>query len=516
MSVTIDPRVLVSWDGTGAFDGPYDDVSADVAADSGFSVEYGRDGAQALSPPKVAAGSTVLFNGGGKYSQERGDSPVYQRVLPGRPVRYQITYDKNPRLYRADVLYRDAVWYRGEGVFQLGQHTIESITQSPGEWPPTVTLDTLGYESVLTKAVVSINLLTAPRVDECISILLYQAGWPSDKRDIAVSDTTLAYWWCDERHPWDALMELLAAEGPGAMYVDGQGVFHFENRNYKTTTTRSTTPQATLYDQDTSGLWFTDMSYEPNFKSIYNRATYATRRRTVGSLAPVWQYGTDLALSAGQTVTLIARPQDPFMNAITPVAGTDFTVTGTGTVSVVLGADSGFVAYVTVTALGSAATVSGLQFRAQPLVQSSETTVENTIDASASIAKYSPVAGQDVPITLDVQGWPEIDTAQAQGVCDSWVARYQEVRPTVSLTARAADAAHVEQMLRRMPSDRITVFETNTGLDADLWINGVRIAVTGPLGVGYEVSWECEKVDSISGARWDVDLWDDAAAVWGI
>ena len=83
--------VRVSWEGDGLFTGPFDDVTGDVLGDPGVTIDLGRDGARQLSPPKVASADFVLRNDTSIYSQENAGSPVYQRVLPGRPVHIEIT-----------------------------------------------------------------------------------------------------------------------------------------------------------------------------------------------------------------------------------------------------------------------------------------------------------------------------------------------------------------------------------------------------------------------------------------
>jgi hypothetical protein len=247
----VDLEVLVSWDGSGNFDGPDDDVTADVAIDPGIVLDEGRDGAQTLAPPKIGAGGFELHNDEGTYSQERADSPVYQRVTPTRPVRFQASHGER-RLYRSHTPYRAHLPYRGLGVWPLGRHLIDDISQATDFGNRRVKLGTLGYETVLTRATVTVAVQANIRTDQAVTLLLDAAGWPSDKRSIAPSDTTLLYWWCDERSPWDALLELLGAEGPGTFYVDRDGVFHWENRNYRTITTRSTTSQASFFDRDDS------------------------------------------------------------------------------------------------------------------------------------------------------------------------------------------------------------------------------------------------------------------------
>lgn len=537
MPSTIEIEAHVSWDGSGDFLGAYDDITPDVVVDSGISIVEGRQDSMTLSPPRTSDGQVTLWNEDGLYSQERADSPIYQRVIPGRPVRYRAGHGAR-RLYRSHALYRSHVPYRGRGVFPLGRHIIRDISQTTGLGDQKVSLTTLGYENVLTRAVVTVGVMAAPRVDQCFTALLDAVSWPADKRSIAVSDTTLLYWWCDERHPWDAMLELLAAEGPGIFYVDSDGVFRFENRNYRTTATRATVSQASFFDQASgppslyrshrlyrshilyrgraSGLWFTALGYDPGFNNIYNRATYATRRRALGSLAVIWSYGTSFALSSGQSRTLIARPTDgnPFQNAVAPVLTTDYTVSG-GTVSITLAASSGLVAFITVTATSGSPTVSDLQLRAQPLTVVSETVVENNVDASASIARFSPIPGENVPITLSLNGWAEIDVPNAEAVCDAWVTKYQIPRPLVTISIRNADGAHTEQILRRMVSDRLTLSESNTGLAGDVWINSIRRRVADAFGSTVEAVLSCERVDEVSGAIWDESLWGDALAVWG-
>lgn len=530
---TIEPRVLVSWDGSGDFAGTFDDITDDVPGEPGIAIALGKDGARTLDPPKVASADFDLFNHDGTYSQERADSPVYQLVLPGRPVKVEVDHGDEVQ-YNAAIPYDSDVYYNGVGTYTLARTAIDDLTQTTTLGDQRVHVGTLGLETLLVASTVTVAVMANPRVDQCITAILDAVGWPADRRSVAVSDTTLLYWWCDDREPWSALLELLASEGPGAIYVDGEGTFHFENRNYRTTTDRSTTSQATFFDTaaglpvtydaaveydspifyngTTTGLWFTGLAYDPGYKNIYNRAVYTTRRRALQALAAVWSYGDTLALAASESVTLIARPADPFQNAVTPASPTDFTVAG-GTVSVSLSATSGLVAFITITATSGTPTVSNLQLRAQALTTVSETTVQNSVDASGSIAKFSPIPGQSIPRVLAVGGWPEIDRPNAQAVCNAWVSRYMVQRPVVTIELRNADGAHVYEILQRSISDRITLRETNTGLSADVWINAKALSVEGAGGRVVRCELRCEKVEEVGGAIWDVSLWN--TGTWG-
>ena len=536
----LEAEVHVSLDGSGDFLGEHDRLFK-VKADTGITLDEGRDGAQQLNPPKIGSGDFDLSDKSGIYSPNNAASPYYQRLLPGKPIRYQAKHGDR-RLYRSHIPYRSHVYYRGLGVWPLGRHVLDDLNPDPTIGNRRAKVTTIGYETLLARATVTIPLMLNPLVSECFTAYLDAVGWPTDKRDIATSDTRLLLYWADERHPWDGMLELLAAEGPGMFGVRRDGTFYFEARSSRALKTRSTTSQATLFDRKAGertryrahtlyrshrpyrgridGLVHTNLKPINPLKNIINRATYTTRRRTTGTLQKIYEYGASLVLSADQSRALFIRPSDPFVGAIAPVAATDYTVSA-GSATVTLTYSSGFLAIVTVTAGASGATIdgvtsTGLQLRAQPLTVLSETTVQNTVDASDSIAKYSPIPGQNIPITYPVQGWAEIDPAEAEAVCNAWVLRQEELRPLVSFTIQGSDAAHLERILRFRESDRFTLVDAHTGLDGvDFWLNASQLKISGAGGRTVELAVLAEVCDSIFGAVWDVSLWDDTAATWG-
>lgn len=531
------PRIEVDWDGDGLFASAASDVTADAAGDPGLVIDTGRDGARALSPPKVPSASFELRNDHGRYSNERGASPVYQLVRPGVPVRMSASYG-GTRFYRAGVRYRADLPYRGRAVWPLAMTRIDETTQDATLGQQRVRVSTLGLSSTLVGRSVTVPLQTGKRTDEIVRLILDAAGWPAGRRSIALGDTTLSYWWADGRSAWDALQEVTASEGPAAMYEDADGVLHWEGRNYRAVTQRSTTPQAAFFDKRVSGgapyraarpyradrlyrgnaaaLYFTALEYAPGWKTLYARATYATTRRALGPLGVVWQYGADITLSAGQVRTLFVRPANPFQAAVTPQLATDYTL-ASGTATIALDAASGFVGIVTITAGGGGCTIrgpaasltSGLQLRAQPLAVVSETVVQSSIAAATAPSVDGAIQ------TLAVAGWPEVDPAMAEGVCNAWVARYRVPRPQVTISVVAVDAAHFREIVERDVSDRISLRSEATGVAADVWIESREIVVSGPAGQHVEALWRCEKVDTVQGFVWDgsTSLWD--AATWG-
>lgn len=523
--------VEVSWDGTGLYDGAYDDLTAnhDVAADPGVTIECGKDGSRSLSPPRIETGAWALDNEDGRYSPEQPASPLYQLMRPGLPARISAGTG-TARAYRSATAYRARVKYRGVASYRLFTGRLEDIAVSAGLGDRRADMTAVGLLGTLVGRTVSIPVQQNIRTDEAVTLILDAVGWPAASRDIATGDSLLTWWWADERSAYDALVELVASEGPGALWVDGSGVLHFENRGYRAIADRSTDIQAIYYDRretlagpyraphayraarayrgQDEALWFTKLTYEPGYTAIRNRATYTTRQRTAApSPAVVWTYGADLLVPTGAAgITLIARPTDPFIGAVTPAAGTDYTVSG-GTVTVTMAAASGFVAFITIVATSGTPTVAALQLRAQPLLAAGDTTIQSTIDASSSIETY----GEQ---TLAVAGWPEIGPATASAVCDAWVSRYQRPRPIVTVTLRNADGAHVREMLDRITSDRIRVVERTTGLNADLWVESKRITIAAPHGRVVECELRCEQVETVSGDVWGP--WPSDEGVWDV
>lgn len=537
LPTTIEPEVRVSLDGSGAFDGEFDDITGDIDSEAGIALSMWRDGVQQLSPMKMATGDFELRNEDGYYSADRADSPLYQRFTPGKAVRYR-AYHGSEVGYRDDVGYRDNVYYRGVGAWTLGRHVLNALDPDGEIGNQRVRVATLGYEVALTKTKVTIALMLTPLVSECFTAYLDAVAWPADKRRIATSDTRLLLYYADGRVPWDGMLELLASEGPGAFGIDRDGTFYFENRNYRTTAERATTSQATFWDREagqetgyreeisyradllyrglTSGLWFTRFRPRSPYDGVYNRATYRTRRRVEAGLGEVWAYGADINLDSGQPLTVFARPQDPFLDAVTPTLTTDYTVTG-GTVSVSMSADSGLVAFITLTPTSGTPTVSGLRLRAKALTVVGETTVENNVDASASIAAYSPIPGEDIPLELpDQSGWQEMDIPNGVAVCNAWVLRQQRPRPQGWFTIRNANGDFMEKILSLRHSDRVTLVDANSGLSADVWVNSADLLIWGPGGKFVELVLGYERCDDLEGAVWDESEWDSPFAVWGI
>lgn len=503
------PLVRIDWQADN-----YSSVMADVtdrtlAGSSGvITVEYGRDTARSSAPSMIGVVDLELLNVDRMLSPENPGSPIYQYIKPGRPMQVSQKYG-TAKTYRSGSLYRSGDYYRGVGVrplitghtnrFQYGLELGNQRVQVSG----------LASSAMLKRKIVSVAYTGATRTDTAIERVLLAADWPTSMQVMTISDSMLTDFWVPERPAWDVLIELLATEGPGSLlWEDGFGRLRFQNRTWRATATRSTTVQATLHDGTYTGGGLAllydieQFGYDPRWDDVVNRVTAETNQRALQASTDIWRMGTDLTLAVGTPQPIKVIPSDPFQNAITPLIGTDYTVSG-GTVSITMEETAGAVATLVVTALSGTPTVSGLKVRGQPYTAIGKTLVESTTTSETGEEK-----------TRAMSIWPEIDPAQAKSVTDAYLLRYQDSRPIITVMLQNLDATAQETMLGFEISDRVRIINSHLGLDADAYIERVKHVV---IGDGRHVmTLSCEPVSPIGavGSRWDSGLWD--SATWGV
>lgn len=497
------PAIDIDWFADGDFTDTIDSATDDVLGNPGVTVEYGRDTIRSTAPPMIGAADFTLWNENREYSPENPATARYQFVKPGRPVRIQTTHGTSSP-YREHTPYRENDPYRGVGVYPLFLGNIDTLRQNSEIGNKTVEVTALGTVAQLKRRIVSVALQGPIRTDVAVALVLHEAGWPLVNRNIAISDSQIRFFWVDERPAWDVLVELCATEGPGVMmYEDGFGVLHWENRNFRTLAARSLTSQVTLRDTIVgSDLTYTGLTYDPRWEDVVNRVTASLKQRAAVLESVVWRLGTTLTASATPRV-IWARPSDPFINAVTPVETTDYTVSG-GTVSITLEWTNGAVAKINVVATSGSPVISNLQLRATPYEVVGETQFEASVAATTD----------DEEKTMALKLWPELDPEHAQAICDSYLARYQDSRPIITVTFQNADGETQSRILRLRPSDRIRIVNTHLGIDVEVWVERIRHEIT--TGGRHQITISCEPVASIGsgGGAWDSAIWD--TSVWGI
>lgn len=355
---------------------------------------------------------------------------------------------------------------------------------------------------------ISTEVYTDVTVDAALLVVCTAAGLPVGEFDFDESDVTLPYWWCKRRKPWDAVQELLASEGPGAaLFEMTTGGLAFRSRASRLNAAASTTSQATFRGNSTVPNYTQIVPYH-GAKDIVNRAAIAIETRTPSASGVIWEYGQDLELTPGEIVTITIELDDPVIDAIQPEAGTDYTTTS-GFFKAVTGYSefaplgyyyptlqqlSGTFITLTVGAGDGGLTLSGLQVRGTVLEKTSASVVENTYDASESVAEHGY---QDYPLTP----WPVMARSDAEDLANWIVFWYHRGRPVVEIeTLTAEDGTLRNQQLTREIGDRVTVIEDNVPIDADYWIEHER----GSLAAGNVLSktWTMEKAFTGLGPKW--------------
>jgi len=202
-------RVLVDWH----HDGTYSDETGRV-----FHVEYARGATHFIRPdghgferPRRGKGKVLLSNTDGRYDALNTASPLYPHVLPGAPMRVEVSADDGATW---------AVRFVGRvndlrPMRSRGSKAVEMRIQE--DWGA---LGTRVYSDVLE------NVWS----DEAMTVILDKAGWPNDKRDIAPGLNKMAYWWAEGGTALEEIFKLAEAEY-GHVWVSGDGVLHFRNRH---------------------------------------------------------------------------------------------------------------------------------------------------------------------------------------------------------------------------------------------------------------------------------------------
>lgn len=473
----------VDWNRDGDYSDTGEDVTARVLANP-ITAERGRDQVRAIAPPMAGVGDLEVDNRSRDYSPENGSSPLVGNIAPGCLVQGACTWASNS-------------YYLFTGI-------LNDVPQHPERGRHSVNLPWLGTLSRLRGVKVSTQVYTNITTSAAITVLLDAAGWPAAARVLSTGRTTLAYWWMDDDDAFDMLLTLFYTEGPGAaLYEDAQGRIVFEDRYYRAFTARSIASVATFHDSGSTGPWFGEFAYEPGLKDVINVATLDVKKRTLQSLAVIWQAGQTITLGASQSLAIEAVASDIFTAAVTPVVTTDYTVSGSLT-GVTLSRTAGPSTTITLTAGASGATVTGLQLRAQ-LLASQLMRATNTISTAASIAKHQRRAWTR-PI------WPEIDLNTAIDFCNAIVSWYQQPRATVRIMLNTDSDVMTPHVLSREVSDRITVIEAQSGLNADMHIEHIRHTITKG-GANHVAVFGCSKAGTLVNyaawgyARWGYDVW---------
>jgi len=445
--------ILIDWNGDGVVTGVGDNVTPDVLGDGSWTSAYGRDQGRQLSPSRIGNAAWTLCNADRVYSPENPDSPLADELGPARETFFDVGF---------------------QGVdYPLFRGRIDDFNVHPDRSDRTADFTALDGMAQLQNTELSTPVFEGIRTGSIITAILDTIGWPADRRSIDVGASFARFWWVDGGDAFTAVQEIVQAEGPPAIaYVAPDGTFVFEDRHHRLQDARSLTPQAAFAARrvacDTpavTGFSYTaPFEYETGWRDIVNSVEETVEeRQTDGVVSPVWETTTPFTISSGQTVSISVTTNEPMTGAIAPELNVDYFHTGPGTVTATLSRTSGQTITINLTAATGASTVTFFQLRARliPVSRMIRISASDTGSISAFGEKRFP---GEIP-------WATANDVAA--VADVILSHYAQRRPIVKMRVVAQDPDHLEQMLTRTISDRITIRNGELGLDDDFFIEQV-------------------------------------------
>lgn len=454
----------IDWDGDGAFSGTGEDVTERIR--DTIDIGYGRDQARSLSPPRVGEARFELENISRDYSPENDSSPLAGNIIPARPVRIQATHDSQTH-----------------NLFHGFTDGFDVLPALPERRVQVACLDALArFQGVR----ISTELHHGIRTGEAIGIVLDAIDWPEADRDLDTGATIIPWFWLDQEDGLTALEQIVNSEGPPALgTVDGDGKFVFRDRHHRLIRSASLSSQATLSDGGTEPMISDDVTYDHGWRDIVNSVTLSVDERSPSGIAEVvWSSDLIYSVADGETLTIRTQPADPVLNAITPVLDTDYRVRS-GAVEAALSQTSGTAIVIKITGSGGPAVFDQLQLRAYPVT--TRRTVEVHVEDPESVDAY----GMRSP-RLDAP-WASVHDALAIG--EIVLAHRAERMPIVTVRLDGQTDERLTQQLTRDLSDRVTIEESEIGLDDDFYIERIDHVISHA-GFNHITSFGCEKVVS--------------------
>jgi hypothetical protein len=480
-----------------------EDVTGRVLRDAGITAERGRNQIKSLSPPIANDLQTALNNLSGDYSPANPASPLYPLVDVGRDARWTYLYGGTAygvvRGY-LDVLNPQPEWgTQAVDIAALSQ--LARLVRRDGFSSP------LYGDGTLANAI---------RTDQALGYVFDAAGLTDPTlRAFDVGQTKLLWFWISpEDELFDLALRIWASEGPGARLYDGaDGKTYFKQRYAQLTEPRSTTPQATYRDTAPEPYY---VSWQPDSgeQNVVNVCSVTWKRRLADAAdTPLWQFGAVITLAAGESRSFQIRPStaDPIGSIVAPVLSTDYTVSAGSLASATFDRTSGPFVTLTLVAGAGGATVAGptadpttgIQVRGRLARVTATTQVTNTIDTSASRARYGPK-----PYTLGTLA--EIDFNTLQDFTNAVVGQNQTPRPLRTVEVPLVTDTNLVTTLPREIGDRVRIVNARESFDREMLVEYVRHEWP-PTGVP-RAFLGCEAAVNADWGFWDQGLWD--VALW--
>lgn len=478
-------EVLIDWGNDGSFATSGDDVSADV-----MSVDIRRGFSDSLSRvAKVGRCQIVLKNSSRNYSPE-----LQASVLPRRQV--SVKADSIPL-------------FRG---------FLESIEPDFGSnLRRRVKLECVDAIELLQDAEILVALQENKRGDELISSIVANVFTPpgtaydvdTDNFPFAADRWTddIVYGAGKQERALPAIRDVCMSNW-GRFYIRADGYPVFENRHHRLL---DQTSQATLADT------MVKLGYKKGTDQLYNEIKVTAYPRTVGASNEVlWaqEAGSIPSVEMGVTAIVSARFRDANnktvemggKSVVSPVATTDYLMNSASN-----GSGANLTANFTVTATVYAShaeisiTNNGAVTGYVTLLQIRGLAVRSyappVLIASDAASQTTYKSKRTLPIDSILQD----DTNLAQDLANYLLGLFStppgEIGGIVFKARR--NATFLGYMKDLEISDRVTISETQTGVNGDYFINAISHRISD-CGLRHEVELDVEKADAAS--FWKLDI----------
>ena len=328
---TSDYTLCVDWNG----DGDFGDTG-ELITDRVMFLEFsrGKNFPSQLTGRSIAGSlRAVLNNQSNDYSPFNTSSGLSGNLIPGRKVQVQVA--------RAEEFpYTFPFTFPGSPLWTgyISSITPEVVVNNV----KTVTLQAVGGLAVIARKESQIAAQSDKRIDELIGVILDDAGWAADDRDLSTAKTTVTKYWRNGGDSMSALRELEESE-PGFIKELRDGKIGFEDREYRITGD-SLTSKLTFSDDAGRTFPIERIIQDDPFAGIFNEFKANLTVVSSGSLAVLWTHpetGTaSPAIGPGEELTFYAQypslSEGVSSSAVagqvavdtwtTPVAGTDYLV----------------------------------------------------------------------------------------------------------------------------------------------------------------------------------------------
>lgn len=192
-------------------DGDFSDTGEDVSAYGRYPLRTTRGRSKVTDDFGAGTGSFALANSDGRFTPLYASSPLYPNVLPGRPIQVQATY--NATTYPV---------FRGRCTPDAQRSGISD--------PPEMSFTMADAFEQLRLGLTNTSLLQGKRVDEVITAILDDIGWPAGDRALDTGPDTLTVFTNHNRLPLNAL-QLAARQDPGGcVFMSRDGKVTYQNR----------------------------------------------------------------------------------------------------------------------------------------------------------------------------------------------------------------------------------------------------------------------------------------------